>query len=157
MRRPFTRSTASPQCIASTQSGLDDVPREPRRPSAGFIGPEHLLTLRAACNLASALEKYAAGDDPAHVAEALALLQRMRDGYKRVLGPDHPETYWADEHIGFGLAQGKFAEAHAVLAPLRERCLKTLGPSHLETAAFAETLALAEEGPGPPRHPPPPS
>jgi serine/threonine protein kinase/tetratricopeptide (TPR) repeat protein len=113
------------------------------------LGPGHPLTLLAANNLVSALSRYASGDDPKNVAEALRVARDAREAALRSVGPDHLQTLRAGELLGFALVrQGKFAEAHAVLGPVRERALRILGPGHLDAATYAETLALAEEGLG---------
>jgi tetratricopeptide (TPR) repeat protein/tRNA A-37 threonylcarbamoyl transferase component Bud32 len=113
------------------------------------LGPEHRLTLRAAINLASALTRYRAGDDPTKLAEGLSIYQASREAYQRVLGPDHPETFWEEVGLGFALARsGKFAEAREVLAPLQERAVKVFGPDHLNIGHSSQFLGLAEEGLG---------
>jgi serine/threonine protein kinase len=112
------------------------------------LGPDHLLTIRAACNLADGLMSNQSGDRPGNLMEALSVMLSAREAAGR-LGPDHPDRLYFENALGFLCARmGESGQAQEVLAPLEKHYLRVFGADHIDVARYHENLALAEEGLG---------
>ena len=74
--------------------------------------------------------------------QARAQLERARDLYRRVLGPNNPKTLRTMSILGrIAQLQGKYPESEALLSPTLESSRRVLGPKHPDTLTAMNNLA----------------
>jgi tetratricopeptide (TPR) repeat protein len=84
-------------------------------------------------------------------AEAIALLERVRDPMEKKLGADHPTTLGALNNLALAYkAAGRTAEAIALLERVRDPMEKKLGADHPTTLAVLYNLAETYRATGKP-------
>jgi hypothetical protein len=102
------------------------------------LGPDHPDTLTALNNLASAYQ--AAGK----LAEAIALLERVRDARIAKFGPDLPDTLTAVNNLASAYqAAGMLPEAIVLYERVRDATIAQLGSDHPHTLTTLNNLASA--------------
>ena len=107
------------------------------------LGPEHLVTLNSATNLAASLCQLG------ECAEAAVLLRTTLAVRAHTLGADDEDTLLAESHlVSVLLHLGEWAEAEALGREVLEKKRRILGRDHHETLGTAGNLAgsLAEQG-----------
>jgi serine/threonine protein kinase len=93
-------------------------------------------SLVAECHLAGALNRQLRYDD------ALALLQKIIEPMRRLLGPEHAETLTARSHLAVALAgKGRLDEAEQANRLTLNARRRTLGPEHRDTLLSRVQLA----------------
>lgn len=81
--------------------------------------------------------------------EAEAAMRESFDGMMIVLGPDHPDTYFASNNLGFFyLRQGRYAEARAEFELTVRARTRILGAGHVRTLGSRSRLVGAYLGLG---------
>jgi serine/threonine-protein kinase len=104
------------------------------------LGADHPQTLQARALAASNEVRLAL--DPATMAEVHARLQTIIQGYRRVLGPDNPQTLEAmTDMVRLLSKQARHAEAIAMERKILAGRSRTLGPDHFSTLYARGSLA----------------
>jgi tetratricopeptide (TPR) repeat protein len=108
-----------------------------------FLGPDHPVNFEVTERLARAY--LVAG----RAAEAISLLQWVRQVRVSRLGQDHPDTLDITRSLGLALVSaGRFSEAIAVLAEAAACCARLSGGTGLPALAAREDLAAAHRAAG---------
>jgi hypothetical protein len=80
------------------------------------------------------------------MADALKLYEQTREGYVRVLGPDHPDTLSRSARLGHAYyAVGRAGDGLTLLRDTMARCERALPPGDPLTEAVRESLAKINE------------
>jgi tetratricopeptide (TPR) repeat protein len=110
---------------------------------ARLLGPDHPVTSQINERLARAY--LAAG----RAADAISLLQAVRQGRLARLGPGHPSTLEATRGLGLALvATGRFGDAVTILGEAANGLERSYGASSSATLAAKEDLAAAHRAAG---------
>jgi tetratricopeptide (TPR) repeat protein len=108
-----------------------------------FLGQDHPAIFEINERLARAY--LAAG----RAADAISLLQWVRQVRAARLGPDHPDTLDITRSLGLALVSaGRFGEAVAVLGEAAACCERSSGPNGLPALSAREDLAAAHRAAG---------
>jgi tetratricopeptide (TPR) repeat protein len=108
-----------------------------------FLGPDHPVNFEVTERLARAY--LAAG----RAAEAISLLQWVRQVRADRLGPDHPDTLEITRGLGLALvSSGRFSEAIGVLGEAAAGCARSSGANGLPALSAQEDLAAAHRAAG---------
>jgi tetratricopeptide (TPR) repeat protein len=111
--------------------------------SGQFLGPDHPVNFEVTERLARAY--LAAG----RAAEAISLLQWVRQVRGARLGPDHPDTLDVTRSLGLALvSSGRFSEAITVLSEAVAGCARSSGANGLPALSAREDLAAAHRAAG---------
>jgi len=106
--------------------------------SAEHLGSEHLATLEAQANLASAYR------EAGRAIEAIAIEQQVAAVRERILGPEAPGTLAARINLASSyLDAGRTGEAIALDEQLVTETARVLGPGHAHSLTVRSSLALA--------------
>ncbi len=109
--------------------------------------PEDAKTLEATLALARALG-YAGREtqNPAQIAESLALFQDVLDANVKKFGPDASETLATMSDLAAALlSQKKFPEAEALYQKILQARQKSPGPDHPDTVSIVQMMSFLQE------------